>query len=525
VAGQCFIADTCYAEARPDQTTCRVCDDASPTVWSPPATALACDDANACSSGDSCSGASCAGAAYSCDDGAACTVDACHGAGAADCTHTLTAGNCLIDGKCHANGAANPVNPCLFCDAVNLPTFWSAKPNGSACNDGDLCSYGDQCSFGSCLAIPYDCIDAGCCVGNGTCTTTAPGGVERAVQQRRRRRLRRRHRRGPARGLRRPDRQRLRRRHRRIRHTWARSSSRARGARTSASRRSPSTRTSRRHLPGPRIATFPTSRQLRIAGIGDFDADRFLDLVVAESVGDDYQACGAGCPAGERCIGGGCVPYDCTNVGCAGATGTQCFDFAEHYDNVNGNIDNYCAPPTRYHLARETCPSGAVGLLELFTLPAGDYVSAIIDVNNDGHLDFVVRKHWAARRGYVMLNAGDPGDIQFSKVEYRADGTTPMLPMRSAGAAGVGSVHLGLQHLAHVQGSQRRRRRRSGRLLQPQRRFDAADHLVVEGARRRLVRAQAGRHQPQRHRHDALCPADDERLQSRRDPGHRRRHG
>lgn len=435
--GNCLIGGTCYTDgARENTSNCNVCDDATPAAWSPAATALTCNDANACSKNDVCAGFTCAGASYSCDDGAACTLDSCDGGGG--CTNTLQAGSCLIGGKCYANGALNPENPCLFCDTAVSPLFWSAKPNGAACDDGDLCSYGDQCSFGSCLAIPYDCIGAGCCVGDGTCTSTPPVGVTEQCKN----------------GVDddcdgvtdegEPE----------VcadsvdndcdgdtdesANTWGEIFF-ARSWRENVTTPTVAIYTS--NLDGtfedPKVIVFPTTRRLNIAGVGDFDADRFLDLIVAESVyGNDFDACsvdadcpdpdGVGGPKGERCIGGGCVPYNCKVDGCSGATGTTCIDGNEY---SSATTEDYCAPPTRYYLARETCPTGSVGLQELFTLDPGDYVTAIIDVNNDGHLDFVVRKNWATRRGYVMLNNGDPGDIGFTKVEYRADGTTPMLPM------------------------------------------------------------------------------------------------
>jgi len=429
-AGQCFIGDACYADgARPDATTCRVCDDATPTTWAAPDNGVSCDDANACSSGDVCAGATCDGVNYSCDDNAACTVDACNGTGAGDCTHTLSANSCLIGGVCYPNGASNPANSCLFCNTAVSPLFWSSKANGDACNDGDACSYGDRCSFGSCLAIPYDCIGEGCCVGDGTCTSTPPTGVVEQCQN------------GvdddcdgvtdegepevcadntdnDCDGA--TD---------EAGNTWGEVFF-ARSWRTPATV-AIYTSNFDGTFQTPKVLTFPAGRSLGIVGVGDFDADHFNDLVVAESVynANDFIACGAGCATGTRCVGGGCVPYGCNPAAdtCNAAhAGTQCLDSFELND-ANAQ-EKFCYPPSRYYLARETCPSG-IGLVELFSLPPGDGVSAIIDVNNDGHLDFVVRKHWATRRGYVMMNAGDAGNIQFNKVEYREDRTTPMLPM------------------------------------------------------------------------------------------------
>ncbi len=435
IEGNCYIGGECYTDGeRENATGCNVCDDATPTAWSAATTALSCDDGNLCSNNDVCAGANCGGASYSCDDGATCTADSCDGVGG--CDNELQAGSCFIGGVCYNQGQANPQNPCLVCDTAISPLFWSSKPNGAACNDGNACTYGDQCSFGSCLAIPYDCIGQGCCVGDGTCTNTPPVGV---IEQ-------------CANGIdddcdgvtdegqpevcgnnidddcdEQTD---------ESANTWGEVFF-ARGWRENVTTPTVAIYTS--NFDGtfqmPKVIDFPTEAARGIAGVGDFDADRFLDLVVVGWVyGDDHDACltDADCPD-ERCVGGGCVPVNCKVVGCASASGTECIDSAEHFNDYTyagrTNYHDYCSPPTRYYVARETCPEGAVELLEVFTLPPGDFVTAILDVDGDGHLDFVVRKHWSTRRGYVMLNGGDPGNIQFSKIEYRADGTTPMLPM------------------------------------------------------------------------------------------------
>ncbi len=192
----------------------------------------------------------------------------------------------------------NPANDCLFCNTAVSPLFWSAKANGDVCSDGDACSYGDRCSFGSCLAIPYECIGAGCCVGDGTCTSTPPTGVVEQCQN------------GvdddcdgvtdegepevcadnadnDCDGA--TD---------EAGNTWGEVFF-ARGWRTPAT---VSIYTSNYDgtFMAPKVLTFPTTRPLGIVGVGDFDADRFNDLVVAEWVyqDSDFLACGAGCAAG-----------------------------------------------------------------------------------------------------------------------------------------------------------------------------------------------------------------------------------
>jgi len=74
-----------------------------------------CDDANACTVGDTCGGGTChSGAAISCDDGDVCTSDLCN-AITAECTHSF---------------------------------------NTAPCDDGDSCTANDSCDQGTCIGGP-----------------------------------------------------------------------------------------------------------------------------------------------------------------------------------------------------------------------------------------------------------------------------------------------------------------------------------------------------------------------------------
>ncbi|MGB0591606.1 MAG: hypothetical protein ACPGU1_18175 [Myxococcota bacterium] len=83
-----------------------------------------CDDLDACSSGDVCSGGACVGAsALDCSDGKPCTADLCQ-----------------ADTGCY--------NPPL--------------DNGASCDDGDSCTAGDACFNGGCLPGSNTCGDSQC---------------------------------------------------------------------------------------------------------------------------------------------------------------------------------------------------------------------------------------------------------------------------------------------------------------------------------------------------------------------------
>ncbi|MFO0747288.1 MAG: VCBS repeat-containing protein [Myxococcota bacterium] len=427
--GNCLIDGACYADgARPDQTTCRACDADLPTQWSAPASAVACDDQNNCTSSDKCAGANCAGAPFSCDDGLVCTADSCNAGGT--CANTLSAGFCLIEGACYADGATSPDNPCLVCKASVSPIFWSAKANGESCDDGNACSYGDKCSFGTCFAVPYDCIGNGCCLGDGTCTNVAPTGggeiCDNGIDD-------------DCDGITDEGQPEICGDHTdndcdgqvdESANTWgevffARGWS-AGGTPTIAIYTSKNDGT----FEDPKVLSLPGGGVYSIAGVGDFDGDRFNDLIVAQSVYQDgVTRCTstAQCPANQACLGGGCVPTNCsTDADCQSVPGTRCWDAFELND---AGTRSYCYPPTRVALARERCPVGNIDLLDLFRMDPAEGIATILDVDNDGDLDVVVREHWSLRRGYLMRNDSAGGTIAFTKVTARPGTGEVMLPM------------------------------------------------------------------------------------------------
>jgi len=134
-----------------------------------------CDDGNACTSGDHCSGGACVGSQLvQCDDGNPCTTDTCDLQGGCVSTPNTTPcddGNpCTTQDTC-AGGSCNggPALPCMDgngctddeCDPVSGCTF---VPNAAPCNDGDACTSGDVCANGSCTGpTPVPCSDGNAC--------------------------------------------------------------------------------------------------------------------------------------------------------------------------------------------------------------------------------------------------------------------------------------------------------------------------------------------------------------------------
>jgi hypothetical protein len=149
-----------------------------------------CDDANACTGGDTCQLGVCAGGApvvcppadqcheagtcdplsgtcsrpakpdgTACDDGNACTQgDACR---AGVCTGGASV-TCAAMDQCHDAGV---------CDPGTGTCSSPPKVDGAACSDGDACTQGDVCRAGTCTAgAPVACAPADQCHGAGVCS-------------------------------------------------------------------------------------------------------------------------------------------------------------------------------------------------------------------------------------------------------------------------------------------------------------------------------------------------------------------
>ncbi len=172
--GQCLIDGVCWGEgeSRPGET-CGVCDPANPTEWA--GEGLVCDDGNACTFGTVCTNGACVGKLIDCNDGNPCTVDTCDrelgclnepledGAPCDDldaCTEhdTCSGGVCAGVGRHCDDG-----NPCTddACDATGECTHTF---NTAPCEDGDPCTTGEVCADGVCGGgAPETCDDDNPC--------------------------------------------------------------------------------------------------------------------------------------------------------------------------------------------------------------------------------------------------------------------------------------------------------------------------------------------------------------------------
>ena len=129
-----------------------------------------CDDGNACSQGDTCTGGACIGTAVSCDDKNLCTSDACDAK--TGCSHTPNSLPCNDGNACTQNDVCAAaackgaqVDAATFCDDGNPCTSDACNPasgcvhaaNTASCDDGNGCTVGDTCAGGSCHSGTNTC--------------------------------------------------------------------------------------------------------------------------------------------------------------------------------------------------------------------------------------------------------------------------------------------------------------------------------------------------------------------------------
>jgi len=145
----------------------------APTKCKFDANTAACDDNNACTSGDICAGSKCAGKTIDCDDNNGCTNDVCDPK--TGCVHTQTKNACDDDNWCTNNDLCDgkgacvglPIAASVACNDNNVCTKDGCDPKKAGkdgktgcfsqaapgtCEDGNPCTNGDTCKAGACSA-------------------------------------------------------------------------------------------------------------------------------------------------------------------------------------------------------------------------------------------------------------------------------------------------------------------------------------------------------------------------------------
>src|SRR5206468_2403445 len=124
-----------------------------------------CDDANACTTSDTCAAGACVGGpAPNCSDGNPCTDDSC--APATGCTHTSNTDPCDDANACTTNDTCASGTcvggPAPSCSAVTLHAAHPISPatgcthtsNTAPCDDANACTTNDTCAAGACVGGP-----------------------------------------------------------------------------------------------------------------------------------------------------------------------------------------------------------------------------------------------------------------------------------------------------------------------------------------------------------------------------------
>ena len=177
----CTSADVCNAGAC--KGTSLLCNDNNPctTDGCQPATGTCgnvprtgpCEDGNACTLGDTCTGAACVGSQRDCDDGNACTLDDCDGA-TGDCYHINVMLACndgdpwTMNDKCSGGSCQGQVIPCddgVACTWNDRQTADGCKGTPPNCDDGNPCT-DDVCNElygGGCNSTAKFCFDTNDC--------------------------------------------------------------------------------------------------------------------------------------------------------------------------------------------------------------------------------------------------------------------------------------------------------------------------------------------------------------------------
>ena len=162
--------------------------------------------------------------------------------------------------------------------------------------------------------------------------------------------------------------------------------------------------------------TFPDGNRYSVVAVGDFDGDKYLDLVVLRTVVQGKTICTKveDCPAANVCSGGVCRKTCTTDAQCDAGIGEKCIDTS----NNSYPDDTFCLPPREILLARSGCGGDDIALTPLFTLDPGDGLGPVIDADGNGHLDFVGLNHWSEKTTFTVLNDGNLG---FQLVDPSAD--------------------------------------------------------------------------------------------------------
>ncbi|MHB8873647.1 MAG: right-handed parallel beta-helix repeat-containing protein [Myxococcaceae bacterium] len=170
IAGpHCLIAGECFAPAAADPANpCLVCDPAADAAgWSPVPEGAACDDADGCTGGEACHAGvcgqpstltSCVGECLTgvCDPATGACVPEANGL-ACDDANACTGGETCSGGLCGAPVQVTTCPPVVCASNLCAPSTGACLLtllDAGSCTDHNICSSGDGCSAGVCGGVP-----------------------------------------------------------------------------------------------------------------------------------------------------------------------------------------------------------------------------------------------------------------------------------------------------------------------------------------------------------------------------------
>lgn len=161
---------------------------------------------------------------------------------------------------------------------------------------------------------------------------------------------------------------------------------------------------------------FPDDNRYAVHAVGDFNGDKYLDLVVRQTLVGDQTICTthSDCPGTHRCATV-CKLKCNSDADCDTDSGEACVDWTH---NSTDPVGTYCTSPTEIMLAVSSCEGDGIALTSLFTLDAGERLGPVIDADGNGHLDFVGQYNWQVAKGFTWMNDGEGG---FSKISTSFD--------------------------------------------------------------------------------------------------------
>ncbi len=189
--GHCVGGICCASACTPGTCQKATCADGMTCAYPPASDGSSCNDNNACTTSDHCVSGQCTGGtAVSCDDGNPCTDDSCDMAlGCKNQNNTAACNDnnaCTVNDTCSGglcSGSPMDCSGAAYNDACNVGVCSggacakSPKANTTSCDDSNACTTTDVCTNGTCTGSGNSCgANSSACTNGAPPTCTCNGG-------------------------------------------------------------------------------------------------------------------------------------------------------------------------------------------------------------------------------------------------------------------------------------------------------------------------------------------------------------